>query len=980
MKKSDLLRWTLTDPSDVEHVLVPSNTYTFKWKRQDGQQFHRLELSKPLVIKGKGILKTINDHPELRYHPCPLVCEIRRDGQWVVLWRGILCGNDMKPNETASVCEYEITPKIDDSYRCVFEHWEKEHNVAEMPGMVTTKGPRFFPYEFHTVRPAGPAPGGASWSLFYTNTDDDDVSIYWREVRIQPCVGGGPQAPEGDGWQLLTNDCTVSGTSKYVRLPVPAVPVPAAVVLPGYCIDIDGVQTPFPPPIPQEVEMLTSGIDDDPPVIVGPRAVYKVNSLTDTTGVMFTVEHPRTGSTYAWSSSTPNAMITSGQGTGQVFVTVQGLPPSFTMSVVETPPCGDPSGTVTFTSKVYNNNAWDNAIVATLDRPQPEDILVVQEFADGDTITAELPFYLPNRPTRWEVEYNSLGGPAVTVVTTENRRLVFTDSSPVPGANIRVRYGYDEHAEFGVTPDVIWSAWRDITRVLIPGAETISGPTRLCPGQCAFFKVPHRSGVTHVWSVPEGWSITLQYNGAALVCAGETGGDVVLHSQPDNEAQWVLISGCSDDGPPYFWAFDDEAGENYTTGRYLLAVIDLMLKRSCTFPENQASVVSDFFQYHPLTPSGINYVSGLPNKLGRITIHPKGDVLHHHFSQYATKAPLSLRAALDMVRVVFNGWWAFHNGQLRIEHLSHYENPTVVDIRGKLGTKSWSYRKETLMRTEAFKWSEADFADFVALPVHYDLEGPEPRTMNPAVSDKVKDYTPGNVTTDLPFLQNAADEEVDRRGFVLLQNVATTADPDSASAIITACGSTEAIGTYPVVGEMSGHNVYQFNDGTYDWTIFWDTGLWAHAREDFFAVYYSSNDAQYPWEATWPNDYAYGPLPPPTIISGDQMTGGLQVELEAGAITGMMLPNAHLAWANLLRTYHKHGRMLSKGYMNGLFTEFFGRYRIKAENVSYPLCPNDLHDFDPAAAYRTHVGDGTVEEAELDFFQERITIDLSHLP
>lgn len=88
------------------------------------------------------------------------------------------------------------------------------------------------------------------------------------------------------------------------------------------------------------------------------------------------------------------------------------------------------------------------------------------------------------------------------------------------------------------------------------------------------------------------------------------------------------------------------------------------------------------------------------------------------------------------------------------------------------------------------------------------------------------------------------------------------------------------------------------------------------------------------------------------------------VHQEAGKLSGNVINNAHLSWANLHYNYHRYNRVLAQGYMNGILTSFFTYKRIKQqENVKLVVCCDE--SFEPTGKLvRTELGDGEVIEGE----------------
>jgi hypothetical protein len=116
----------------------------------------------------------------------------------------------------------------------------------------------------------------------------------------------------------------------------------------------------------------------------------------------------------------------------------------------------------------------------------------------------------------------------------------------------------------------------------------------------------------------------------------------------------------------------------------------------------------------------------------------------------------------------------------------------------------------------------------------------------------------------------------------------------------------------------------------------------------------------------WTTDimYAYGW---PDKISDEgfmllQTSGSDVIENEVGLISSISMPNGHLSWANLHYNYWRHGRIISKGNMNGSDITFLSYQRkIKQTEITYPEC---CGTFDPMALKVTELGEGEVRAAE----------------
>ena len=97
---------------------------------------------------------------------------------------------------------------------------------------------------------------------------------------------------------------------------------------------------------------------------------------------------------------------------------------------------------------------------------------------------------------------------------------------------------------------------------------------------------------------------------------------------------------------------------------------------------------------------------------------------------------------------------------------------------------------------------------------------------------------------------------------------------------------------------------------------------------------------------------------------------------EAPILTGDYQVNNTLGWAQLHRDYHKHGRVLLEGFMNGALTTFLSSIKTKQqEKLSIPLCCDD--DFDPYDLITTGLGeDADVLQYDIDLSTDMLELQL----
>ncbi|MES2138647.1 MAG: hypothetical protein V4511_02995 [Bacteroidota bacterium] len=100
------------------------------------------------------------------------------------------------------------------------------------------------------------------------------------------------------------------------------------------------------------------------------------------------------------------------------------------------------------------------------------------------------------------------------------------------------------------------------------------------------------------------------------------------------------------------------------------------------------------------------------------------------------------------------------------------------------------------------------------------------------------------------------------------------------------------------------------------------------------------------------------------LIVYEQIGSTLFIAKEAGKLTGALIANAHLSWANLHYNYHRYGRVLLTGNMNGSNETFLSAKRNKVQsNVKLLICCTD--PFNPnGILVQTELGTGEIESAE----------------
>lgn len=109
------------------------------------------------------------------------------------------------------------------------------------------------------------------------------------------------------------------------------------------------------------------------------------------------------------------------------------------------------------------------------------------------------------------------------------------------------------------------------------------------------------------------------------------------------------------------------------------------------------------------------------------------------------------------------------------------------------------------------------------------------------------------------------------------------------------------------------------------------------------------------------------------IVAAQAHSTDYILQYETGILGGPK-PNNVLAFAQLHRDYHMHGRILFFGNMNGAATGFFSVIKTKkGEKITIPLCCSD--NFSADEMVTTMIGMGEVDQASFNFKGE--TLDLT---
>ncbi|MCE3279691.1 MAG: Uncharacterized protein K0S44_1882 [Bacteroidetes bacterium] len=309
--------------------------------------------------------------------------------------------------------------------------------------------------------------------------------------------------------------------------------------------------------------------------------------------------------------------------------------------------------------------------------------------------------------------------------------------------------------------------------------------------------------------------------------------------------------------------------KNYTQFRTLYDAFNYLVHQLC--PDINL-VVSDFFEWNPIGDApgytaGLNYVTGLDNKLARSIIAHKSDIIDPIASQHATRGMITFERLMANIKSIANvKWYIDDDLNFRIEHTSYftysigYNVMTGLSLPFNRAKMQYTYKIEEMPPAEQFAFMESQNIDFVGADITYSSG-----CVATYEENKVKKYDAADISTDISFIENQP-ADIDYHGFFL---------------------------------------------GTYD--------LFAGVRF---------------------------------------------ISKEIGKMTGMLLNNAHLSWANLHHHYHRHDRVLLNGNMNRTDQAFFSAIKTKEQkDVTLVLCCGEVLEPE-TQQIQTELGVGRIEEAE----------------
>jgi hypothetical protein len=206
--------------------------------------------------------------------------------------------------------------------------------------------------------------------------------------------------------------------------------------------------------------------------------------------------------------------------------------------------------------------------------------------------------------------------------------------------------------------------------------------------------------------------------------------------------------------------------ETYTHNHLLIDVISFLMNPG-GWP--LINVSSHFFT------DETNYVTGLANKLTKLTIAQKSDIKYPEATNPAhfPDGVLSWNELMDILKGMFQVYWNYDHSTntINVEHISWFSTVDGIDLRTQAlctSTNVYQYLKEKMPKYEKFKWMEANNINFVGVPIRYDLGCVDQNEDTNSVETSL------HVTTDIEFIYNSVDtgnyKNISNEGWVMLQN------------------------------------------------------------------------------------------------------------------------------------------------------------------------------------------------------------------
>jgi hypothetical protein len=205
-------------------------------------------------------------------------------------------------------------------------------------------------------------------------------------------------------------------------------------------------------------------------------------------------------------------------------------------------------------------------------------------------------------------------------------------------------------------------------------------------------------------------------------------------------------------------------------GMKLFDVLNVAVHAACPL----LTIRSEFFQFNPVTPSAINYVTQAESKVNELVLHQKSDVKRADATNATEAGDASVTTVGKIINnlcAAFNLKWDVVGTDLRIEHVSYYDAIQGLDLtiprygHHVVGMRKYTYPEDKLIREDRFHAMEAGNKDFVGRPIQYN------ECIPGSSRGEVRDTALDSWTTDVELVANNPSPDsgvVSDNGFVLI--------------------------------------------------------------------------------------------------------------------------------------------------------------------------------------------------------------------
>lgn len=681
-------------------------------------------------------------------------------------------------------CTFEVLPLPDDQYRCLLSNINKEINILDVSTLHSSQVEldTGAVYEYYYFRgnsiscalnnPGLPVPTN-SWNGLHQETDNDPngdkICIFFREKITTNCVAGVANPPPGTGWQLLEDNCAVSGDAIWVRRPASVVTNPNPRVLKGLCDS--GTALPPPPQVKKAITLVS------PPALtatVNDIRGYKQVCLAVTLDFTYDID-PFPNSTFAWSSAGANMTITS--ATTDPLVTVH-YGASFsggTLTCEETTSCGDVIThelIIGIGEFLANGRMFSGPVNLCPDQLATWTLFDAYKISGGSRYNGRVGFFnvmFAGGPNVLGLSYFG----TILVNTRDELTVQFNSAPPAIPGSLEMHWT----SEFvACNPNSIVDDEQPLFISSVPLTDAIAGPATACNGALGvIYSVENRPGSTYVWEVDGGTIFSGQgSNQIEVDFSGVDGSfEIRVKETIDCGCAYILIVDCEPgvNNTPYWLCPEIKYNQTYDRNRSLPEVIEYMLSQlDCS--TLTGDLISDLLEWNPdgTAPgyiAGRNYVYGGVNQYSNLMIAQKSDIISPTASNPATRGIWTLRKLFDYFRSFDIFWFVDDSGNLRIEHFIFFPFPVGLDLTHPRWAEwvkkknKYSHDAQNIPKYE--RWiEEALFQDFVGQEIRY-----EALCVSQDPGRNVLEYNLPDVTADLNYIA-LRPEEIQRTGFVIM--------------------------------------------------------------------------------------------------------------------------------------------------------------------------------------------------------------------